>query len=135
METIRHFLGLDWGASKVGVALADGETRMAFRVAIFKNDARIFERLRALVREHRVETVTVGVPAHYAHAREVGESARHFGERVGRECDVRVVFFQEMFTTKMAQANLAQSGATCEDDDAEAARLILQEWLDISGKL
>ena len=126
----RYFLGLDWGKAKVGVALADDETRMAFAHSIVRNDARLFDVLKKIVTEHEVETVVVGVPSSYAHAEKVGDDARAFGEKVAHEFGVKIEFFQEMFTTKMAQSNLSQSGKSRNLDDQEAARLILQEWLD-----
>ncbi|MFA6108550.1 MAG: Holliday junction resolvase RuvX [Candidatus Latescibacterota bacterium] len=126
----RYFLGLDWGKAKVGVALADDETRMAFAHSIIKNDERFFSTLKKIIQDNDVETVVVGVPSIYTHAEKVGDEARIFGEKVATECGVKVEFFQEMFTTKMAQSNLLQSGKKQNLDDQEAARLILQEWLD-----
>jgi putative Holliday junction resolvase len=127
----RYFLGLDWGKAKVGVALADDETRMAFAHSILKNDKQIFDALRSLIEEHSVKTVVVGVPLTYAHTEGLGDDARVFGDEVAKQCSVVVEFFQEMFTTKMAQSNLLQSGKKSNLDDQEAARLILQEWLDM----
>lgn len=126
----RYFLGLDWGKAKVGIALADDETRMAFAHSIIRNDARLFDALKRIIEEHSIETVIVGVPSTYAHAEKVGDDAREFGDKVGREFGVKIEFFQEMFTTKMAQSNLSESGKKRNLDDQEAARLILQEWLD-----
>ena len=126
----KYFLGLDWGKSKIGVAMADDETRMAFAHSVIKNDMKFFEVLQKLIKENDVETIVIGEPAHYAHAGGVGHAARVFGAEVAERCGVKVEFFQEIFTTKMAQSNLHQSGKSVTLDDQEAARLILQEWLD-----
>ncbi len=50
---------------------------------------------------------------------------------------MRVHFIPEMFTTRMAQANLRERGLSKEIgfDDQEAARILLQEWLDTQKKL
>lgn len=130
MIMTRYFLGLDWGKSKIGTALADDETRMAFAHSIIGNDGSVLTALKKIIADHDVETVVVGVPSTYAHTEDLGSAAREFGDRVARECGVKVEFFHEMFTTKMAQSNLAESGRRGELDDQEAARLILQEWLD-----
>ena len=126
----QYFLGLDWGKAKVGVALADNETRMAFAHSILKNDTQLILSLQKMIAEYDVETVVVGVPASYAHTAHIGNDARVFGDVIAKQCAVKVEFFQEMFTTKMAQSNLLQSGKNRNLDDQEAARLILQEWLD-----
>ncbi len=128
----RYFLGLDWGKAKVGVALADDETRMAFAHSIIKNDEQLFDVLRNIIAEKNVKTIIVGVPAIYMHAHGVGDDARIFGAQIAKECRVEVEFFPEMFTTKMAQSNLLESGQDTKLDDQESARLILQGWLDKS---
>ena len=48
---------------------------------------------------------------------------------------IRIEYQNEMFTTKMAQANLIERGVkhVSLHDDEEAARIILQEWLDKDG--
>jgi putative Holliday junction resolvase len=128
----RYFLGLDWGKAKVGVALADEETRMAFAHSIIQNNNKFVSALQKIIQEYAIETVVVGVPSTYAHMAGVGDDARTFGEKIAKECGVKVEFFREMFTTKMAQSNLLASGKNRNLDDQEAARLILQEWLDAS---
>lgn len=110
--------------------MADNETRMAFAHSIVKNDKHVFESLRKIIDEHVVETVVIGIPSNYTHTENLGFGAREFGERLMEKSGVKVEFFQEMFTTKMAQSNLLQSGKERNLDDQEAARLILQEWLD-----
>lgn len=130
----KHFVGLDWGKAKVGVAIADDETRIAFAHTIIKNDGNFFEALQNIVKEYGVETIVVGVPTSYEHMTNVGDDARIFGNAVALKCGVSVEFFHEMFTTKMAQSNLMQSGKERNLDDQEAARLILQEWLDSKKK-
>lgn len=126
----KYFLGLDWGKSKIGVALADDETRMAFAHSVIKNDDRVFDVLKGIIEEYAVEMVVVGMPSGYAHATDAKDTIEAFAGKIGKDFGVEVEFFREMFTTKMAQANLAESGRGKHLDDQEAARLILQEWLD-----
>jgi putative transcription antitermination factor YqgF len=126
-----YFLGLDWGKAKIGVALADEETRLAFGHAVLKNDARLFEVLKTLVKEYAVEKVVVGMPQHVSQV-VAQEEIRAFGKKLEEDLEVQVFYFQEMFTTKMAQAHQLERGKMkdVDTDDKEAARIILQEWLD-----
>lgn len=126
----RYFLGLDWGKAKVGVALADSETRMAFAHGIIKNDARCFEKISTLLNQYSVERIIIGVPFHISQ-KESAEQAKSFGSRLEKKTVLPVEYFSEMFTTKMAQSNLMEGGHHGKEDDAEAARIILQGWLDI----
>ncbi len=54
------------------------------------------------------------------------------GKKMEKELGVPVLYHEEMFTTKMAQDNLKEKGVkgVKKYDDQEAARIILQSWLD-----
>lgn len=128
------YLGVDWGASSVGVSFADAETRIAFTLATLKNDETLLDRLGAFIEEKEVGTVVIGVPSH-VNRPDSSNEARRFGETVKKSFSVRVAFQNEMFTTKMAEANLKERGLRhiARFDDAESAKIILQEWLDCGG--
>jgi len=160
-----NYLGLDWGASYVGVAFADAETRMAFAVSALKNDVTLLKALGAIFTEREVGTVIIGIPARNVMrsqvngeteiadgdvfgsrvAQDVADGPSHVnrqdafygGEKLGDAIrkeypSVRIEYQDEMFTTKMASANLREHGIRniARFDDQEAARIILQEWLD-----
>jgi putative holliday junction resolvase len=127
-----NYLGLDWGAAKIGIAFADAETRMAFSVCVLKNDKTLFSRLEELFSEREIGTVVIGIASHVNRKETVSG-----GEKLGSEMkkifpSVRVEYQDEMFTTKMASANLREHGIRdiARFDDQESARIILQEWLD-----
>ncbi|MEI6650234.1 MAG: Holliday junction resolvase RuvX [Candidatus Moraniibacteriota bacterium] len=135
----KNFLGLDWGAAKIGVAFADAETRMAFSVCVLKNDSTLFSRLEELFSEREIGTVVIGIASH-VNRQEVVSGGKKLGEAILKNYpSVRVEYQDEMFTTKMASANLREHGIRnlARFDDQESARIILQEWLDrnqITGK-
>lgn len=126
-----RFLGLDWGRAKIGMAVADGETRIAFAHGTLANDRKVLERLGEVLRREAIDTVVIGIPS-YVNRPET----EYDGERAGREIaarfTVRVAYQDEMFTTKLARERLKEKGVRQLDrfDDQEAARIILQEWLD-----
>lgn len=131
----KAYLGIDWGASDVGVALADGETKMAFTYVTLANDKKLLQHLAEIIEREDVGTVVIGIPSHVNR-----EEVEYAGERLGEALKetisgIRVEYQNEMFTTKMAQANLIERGAkrVSSHDDEEAARIILQEWLDKTG--
>lgn len=122
------FLGLDFGKSKIGMAMADSETRMAFAYGTFKNDKDFPMKLREIIEKENVEAIIIGIPA-YKH--DSGEIQK-FAGKIVKDLDVKIEYQNEMFTTKMAQENIKERGGKniAESDDQEAARIILQEWLD-----
>lgn len=127
----KNYLGIDWGASDVGVSFAESETRMAFPLPTLPNDRNLLRALGGIIAGHDIGTVVIGIPSHMNR-----EEVLYEGERLGREIEkmfsVRVAYQNEMFTTKMARENLKERGVRhlARFDDAEAARIILQEWLD-----
>jgi RNase H-fold protein (predicted Holliday junction resolvase) len=151
-----NFLGIDWGMSKVGIAFADTETRMAFSICVLKNDKTLIFDLEKLFSEREIGTVVIGVSTRNTLLVRDGQSdvggASHVnrpdtisgGEKLGSEIEkkhpsMHIEYSDEIFTTKMASANLREHGIRnlARFDDQESARIILQEWLDrnqITGK-
>ena len=143
MKKASNYLGIDWGAVKVGVALAHKETKLALAYATLQNDQYLLKRLGAIIAAENIAIVVIGiairgVTRNVAGGKSLGnhQDAEHAGKKLGRLIEKRfsvsVVYQNEMFTTKMAQDRLKESGAKriSKIDDAEAARIILQEWLD-----
>ena len=126
-----YFLGIDWGKAKVGVALADAETRLAFATTTLTNDASLIDVIGKYIAEYAVETVVIGIPSRI-NREEVEYDGEKLGKRLAARFGVGVAYQNEMYTTKMARANLVERGMRHLDryDDREAARLILQQWLD-----
>ncbi len=126
-----NYLGIDWGKRDVGIALAHAETRVAVSFATERNDAGLLGRLQSLIVAEAVGTVVIGVPSH-VNRNEVVYPGEVLGRTLSEVVGVRIEYQDEMFTTKLAQQALIQRGErhVHQKDDAEAARIILQEWLD-----
>lgn len=126
-----HILGIDFGKAKVGLALADAETKMAFGYDTIKNDKNLLHNLGGIIAKEGVTIVVIGVPGYVVkHDEEYDQKA--LGKLLEINTGVEVYYAEEMFTTKMAQDNLKEKGAkgVGKGDDKEAARIILQSWLD-----
>lgn len=124
-------MGIDFGAAKIGLALADTETRIAFGYDTIKNDKNFLAKLEEIIKKEKVETVIIGIPGYVAKAR--GEyDQKKLGKLLENNMGVAVHFAEEMFSSQSAQANLRAKGekSAGKSDDKEAARIILQEWLD-----
>lgn len=128
---IKHILGIDYGKADVGLALADEETKIAFAYATIKNDKNFLQNLAEIIEKENVKTVVIGVPS-YINREEVEYDSEKLGKFLEENLKIEVEYQNEMFTTKMAQAKLIEKGVKGikRYDDQEAARIILQEWLD-----
>jgi putative Holliday junction resolvase len=128
---ISYFLGIDYGKSKVGLALADSETKIAFACKILENDRKLKESIAKVIEKENVSKAVMGIPR-YENGETIEKEARQLGEFLRNNLKIEVFYHNEMFTSKMAQANLKEAGFknVSKFDDKESARLILQEWLD-----
>lgn len=129
-------LGVDPGERRVGVALADEETRFArplevVDVALADPVARIAD----LVREHVVSLVVVGRPVGLS-GRDgpAVEAAAPFVAALRDALPVDVVEHDERLTTVIAERSLRAGGAKRDARkklrDAVAAQVMLQGYLD-----
>jgi putative Holliday junction resolvase len=121
-------LALDHGAARCGVAVSDPTGTLATPVGVVErpDSKRGLERIAALVREHDVAVVVVGLPLSLGggDSAQTGE-ARAFADRLRERLDVPVELYDERFTTAIAAR---APGAAAED--ARAAAVLLEGWLE-----
>jgi putative Holliday junction resolvase len=119
-------LGFDFGEKLIGVALGNTLTtsaRALCSVSAERRDAK-FEAIAALIRDWQPALLVVGLPL----AREGGEQlrttlARRFANQLHGRFKLPVAMVDERWTSRAAE----DGGAA--DVDAEAARLILEQYL------
>lgn len=134
---ISHIIGIDFGTAKIGLALADLETKIASAYKTIENDKNFIKNLAEIAEKENVKIVILGKLGDMDKKREKSLTQRAFkiediGIIIEKELGVRIEYQEEMFTTKMAEANLKERGAKkIKDlDNEEAARIILQDWMD-----
>ncbi len=147
----RFILAVDYGRSRIGLALADSETRMAQPLSTMErvNRNEDMRRLRELVREYGVKQIVVGLPLRLDGSRgEMAEEAERFAQRVRKQIGVPVEMADERLTSWEAERLLEElQGRFIQDEkltggkkpknvpakmsvDAVAAAVILKEYLD-----
>ncbi|OGI28408.1 MAG: hypothetical protein A2288_02720 [Candidatus Moranbacteria bacterium RIFOXYA12_FULL_44_15] len=128
----KKYLGIDYGKSKVGLAVADSEIKIAFVYGTLNNDNDFFSKLLEIIERENVSKIIIGVPS-YVNKEETVYDGEKLGEAIKEALPrMKIEYQNEMFTTKMAQYNLIEKGVrgVKKHDDEEAARIILQSWLD-----
>lgn len=122
-------LALDYGAERIGVAITDPERRHALAWGVMAAQPRetAINELRDLLAAESVKLVVVGLPLTLAGTEgpQVAET-RVFAEAVRAATRLQVDFVDERFTSVAAAKAAAEKGTA---PDAEAARLILESWL------
>ncbi len=120
-------MALDYGAARTGVAVSDATGTVARPLGVVGQAAteRGLSELRALVLEHEVERVVVGMPLTLRGERGAqAVETEAFVEALRRAVDVPVDTYDERFTTAIAAR---EGGATAED--ARAAAHLLDGYL------
>lgn len=106
-------LALDYGRARIGVAIADAETRMAKPLSTMEriNRNEDMRRLRELAREQGATQIIVGLPLRLdgSHG-EMAEEASRFAERVRKQIGLPVEMVDERLTSWEAQRMLEEEG-------------------------
>jgi len=128
-------LGLDIGDKRVGVAIADFESRVARPLTTLANNRRLIGELSRLQKVHGFTCIVIGLPMTLAG--HVGDQARktmELAERIKLKLLVNIVFEDERMTSKDATVRLSGITHNRSDVDALSASIILGSWLDRQRK-
>lgn len=124
-------LGIDYGAKRVGLALADMETKLAVPLRTMVYDDTFWSSFADLVREEPIERIVVGMPKSLrggaARGTSEGEVEKFIEELKQRFPAATLATEDERFSTRLAHRLL---GGLKKDQDAVAAAVILQSYLD-----
>jgi putative Holliday junction resolvase len=131
-----RLIGLDHGRRRIGVAVGDTQTGMAFaRPAIQRRSLVVdLDTITALARDEDAELVVLGLPRNMDGTEGAqAAAARDFGERL-TAVGLVIAYVDERLTSWQAAEQLADEGRRVRrrtgELDSAAARLILQEYLD-----
>ena len=122
------YLAIDYGESKVGLALGDDETHLALPYKIIKNAGweKLFEELRDIIRAENIEQVIVGLPLNTrGESSQQSQNVRKFAAELSNQIEPEITLADEMFSSQAAK----KLGAGKRDDDI-AAMVTLQTYLD-----
>lgn len=132
-----RLLGLDYGTKRLGLALSNAEQTIATPLETYlRRDARQDERyLVQKVEEYGVVGLVVGLPVHMSGDEgEKAREARTFGEWAAAATKRPVMYFDERYTTALADEHLRAAHLTPKKRqalrDKLAAQILLQNFLE-----
>ena len=132
-----RLLGIDFGTRRVGLAVSNPEQTMAGALEIIPRSIPTVEsrRLKQIVQEYRIAGLIVGLPVHMS-GDEGGSAnlAREYGSWVAVETGLPLRFFDERYTSAIAEQILLDANLTRkkrkERLDKLAAQILLQSFLE-----
>ncbi|AOJ02753.1 MULTISPECIES: Holliday junction resolvase RuvX [Burkholderia] len=126
-------LAFDYGEKRIGVAVGNLLTRTARALVIVPNLNREhrFKAVGELIAEWKPDALVVGLPLHPDGApHEMTQQAKRFGNQLNGRFNLPVSWVDERYSSVEARADLRAHGSGADRVDAEAARIILQQYLD-----
>jgi putative Holliday junction resolvase len=132
----KYFLGVDYGESKIGLAIADSETRIAFAYGVIKNDKFFLEKILEIIKKENIQKIIIGIPSRI-NRKETVYAGEKLGEYLEKTSKLSVEYQNEMYSTKIARENLKEKGFRNINrfDDEESARIILDSWMEKKSML
>ncbi|UCH78056.1 MAG: Holliday junction resolvase RuvX [Candidatus Coatesbacteria bacterium] len=132
-------LGVDWGASRIGLAVSDDTGTLASPFKVVDNDEGAVNAVVNAASVTGAEEIVVGYPLTLrGEEGPAAERVQEFAEELQRRVGVPIKLIDERFTTKAAEEKLRAAGASPhkikKTADAAAAALILQTYLDVTKK-
>ncbi|MGE5426126.1 MAG: Holliday junction resolvase RuvX [Bacillota bacterium] len=126
IEEGQQYLGVDWGEKRIGLALADMETRMALPFKTVPDLKSVLE----VIRQENVGLVIIGSPRKLGGQEASNPLYLSFLEKLKTESPVPVVETDERLSSKAADALPGEKGDKAGRDEVAAA-LLLQDYLDL----
>lgn len=130
---MKTLLGIDYGAKKIGLAIAPKNSSLAvpFCVLREKNETTAISELKKICEEEDVEKIIIGIPESFwtgeKSERQV-KPVREFIKKLEQSTSLPIEEINERLSSKEAQRLLV--GQPKDMEDAVAAMIILQSYLD-----
>ena len=123
------YLGIDYGAKRVGIAISDAEGKVAFPRTTLVNDEKLFSSLVQFVINEHIEGIVVGDTRAFAGLEnQITRETETFVEELKKQTHLPVKPVWEAGSSIEA-SRYAEKGN--EHDDSAAAAIILQRYLDM----
>jgi putative Holliday junction resolvase len=132
-----RLLGVDYGTVRIGLAVSDPDRKIAFPLTTYTRSNREADAawFRKLVAGETLVGLVVGLPVHASGDEgQKAREARAFGAWLAEATGLPVIYYDERFTTVLAESALWEAGLTHKKRKARrdrvAAQMFLQAYLD-----
>lgn len=130
-------LGLDVGEKRVGLAVANLESKLPRPLTTLERGKGFFDELQAVINSEGATVLVVGLPRNLdGEATAQTRTTQEFVAELQRQVSLPVELQDEALTSKQAEAELKARGKTYakEDIDALAATYLLEDYLGAQPK-
>lgn len=132
----RTVLALDFGEKRTGVAVGEtltGSTRPLDTLST-RDGAQDFDAIEQLIKEYQAEALVVGLPLHMDGSEQaITNQVRKFARRLEGRFHLPVHLVDERLSSYEAEQQLEQQADKKTGIDAQAACIILNDWMQQNG--
>ena len=139
MTEKKRYLGIDYGAKRVGIAVTDPLRIFAYGLTTIQNDSKFWDNLLNLFAEYDIETIVLGYPLKESGERSSStELIEKFREELGKKVSLPIEYVDERYSSTIAQQQIIASVTSKKKRrnkglvDKNAAAVILQEYLEMN---
>lgn len=126
------YIGIDYGAKRIGIAISDKDGRIAFPHKTIDNRRDVASRIARMAEEEHVTGIVLGdTRAISGAANPITKEAEAFAQRLSAHTDIPVKKVWEAWSSIEANRYTKQDAK----DDSSAAAIILQRFLDMRGSV
>ena len=128
-------LGIDYGDTRIGIALSDPMQIITKPYVTLKNDKEFIDELKKIINEKEVETIVVGYPVGMkGQITKQTEKVEVFISQLKSTLELEVIAIDERLSSVSAENILKQQGLKTGHNksmiDDTSAAIILQEYID-----
>ncbi len=130
--TLMVYLGIDYGSKRIGLALGNRQTRIATPLETLDASTRNYwDHLQQIVRQYEVTELVVGLPRGLDGGETDQTKATRFFAAELASLHLPIHLQDEAGTSELARERIGSKLTSKGQIDAEAAAIILQDYLDM----
>lgn len=131
MNSKEHYLGIDFGEARIGLALANSIAKLASPYAVLPNNQEILEKITEIITKEKIDKLVIGLPRDMnGQETKQSESARRFAVRLAEHTGLPLEFADESLSSIRAAENRRHQPSSGKYQDDVAACYILEEYLE-----
>lgn len=120
-----HYIGIDYGTKRVGVAISNDDNTMAFPHSVIENNGQLIEVIEKIAEQHKVKTIVIG------ESKDLNGKDNPLMEKINElkvllEARGFMIVFELEFLSSHQAAQIQGEGKM---HDASAAAIILSSFL------
>lgn len=122
-------LGLDYGAKRIGLAIAEERSGVVLPFGVIENNGRDFvlSELKKIIKEEKVKKIVVGLPISLSGKKSLKtKETQEFIDFLAKNLSMAIAAMDERLTTRLAKT---LSAGVKNSPDAGAAMVILEDYL------